>query len=113
MRRVPSHTFRSEHPAEVARLATLAQAQPASHLGILAQAGAAASHDTHARLWALRARTLVLLGTRDGLLRHDAIAALAAAVPGARLETLDGGHDLSQEAPEATAASILAFLQRG
>lgn len=113
VRRVLSHTFRREHPAEVARLAALAQAQPASRLGILAQAGAAASHDTHARLGALRARTLVLLGARDGLLRHESIAALAAAVPGARLETLDGGHDLSLEAPEATAASILAFLRRG
>jgi len=54
-----------------------------------------ASGDRTRKLRAVRAPTVVIHGTRDPLVRPAAGRALAKAIPGARLELIDGmGHDL-------------------
>jgi pimeloyl-ACP methyl ester carboxylesterase len=54
-----------------------------------------ASGDRGRRLRAVRAPTVVIHGTRDPLVRPAAGKALARAIPGARLELIEGmGHDL-------------------
>jgi pimeloyl-ACP methyl ester carboxylesterase len=54
-----------------------------------------ASGDRTRRLRGVRAPTVVIHGTRDPLVRPAAGKALARAIPGARLELIDGmGHDL-------------------
>jgi pimeloyl-ACP methyl ester carboxylesterase len=54
-----------------------------------------ASGDRTLRLRAVKAPTVVIHGTRDPLIRPAAGRALARAIPGARLELIEGmGHDL-------------------
>jgi pimeloyl-ACP methyl ester carboxylesterase len=59
----------------------------------------------------IRADTLVLIGELDPLLTIESQRELLAALPNARYELIAGaGHDLSIEAPEATAARVLSHL---
>lgn len=74
---------------------------------ILMQAQAIAAHDTVARLPSLTVPTLVVHGTADQLLPVGNATHLAALVPGATLELLDGvGHVFWWEQPERSAALI-------
>jgi len=62
--------------------------------GVMAQRlRALETFDVSDRLWQVDAPTLVLAGTRDVIVPHDRQRALAAAIPGARFESLEGaGH---------------------
>jgi pimeloyl-ACP methyl ester carboxylesterase len=65
----------------------------------------------HARLWAVRAPTLVLAGALDpiGLARARQVSA---GIPGARLVVVPGvGHAPHLEAPAAFRSLVLDFLQ--
>jgi 3-oxoadipate enol-lactonase len=71
------------------------------------QAQAAYVHDTSARLPALAVPTLVLHGTADEMLPAVNAAHIAALIPGARLERLEGaGHLFWWERPHHTATLL-------
>ncbi|HEV2062508.1 MAG TPA: alpha/beta fold hydrolase [Solirubrobacteraceae bacterium] len=71
------------------------------------QLQAIAQHDTSARLGEISAPTLVIHGTDDQMLPAANSRVIADAIPGARLEELDGvGHLFWWEQPERSAALI-------
>ncbi len=73
-------------------------------MGIVGQIAAAVRHDTTRRLGSIRARTVVITGNADRLIHPRNSEVLAARIPGARYELLDGAaHDFATEQPEATA----------
>jgi pimeloyl-ACP methyl ester carboxylesterase len=75
---------------------------------------ACASHDASARLAAIRCPTLVLAGSRDEVCPPHHAEALAAAIPGARLEVFDGlGHGFPEQAPRRFARTVLRFIEDG
>jgi len=74
---------------------------------VMAQAQAVLGHDTSARLQDLAMPTLVIHGTVDQLLPVANGRMIAARIPGARLEILDGvGHLFFWEQPEHAAELI-------
>lgn len=80
---------------------------------VMAQMQACAAHDTHDRLGAVAAPTLVLHGTKDLLLPYPNGELIASLIPGARLETLtDRAHMFVWEDP-TRAAELLAAHARG
>lgn len=60
-------------------------------------------------LKAVRAPTLVIAGTRD-MIRTSHTRAIAAAIPGARLVLLPGGHFVAGRSPAAFNRAVLNFL---
>ena len=69
-------------------------------------------YDDAADLGLLRAPTLLLCGDRDALFARPEHDALAAAIPGVRVEVYrDTGHCPNWERPEKVAASLDAFLR--
>ncbi len=110
--RILSREFRDGHPADVKRIEELARARPASLRGIITLLAAAARHDVCARLHEITAQTLVLTGEFDPLLTLASQKELLGHLPRASYDCLAGvGHDVSAEAPEATAARILSFIE--
>ncbi|HEV3229670.1 MAG TPA: alpha/beta fold hydrolase [Solirubrobacteraceae bacterium] len=80
---------------------------PAAVPVIMAQAQAVAGHDTSARLSEIGVPTLVIHGTEDRMLPASNGDAIAARIPGARLEIFDGvGHLFFWEQPERSAALV-------
>lgn len=68
--------------------------------------------DLRKRIGQIRAPTLVVAGDRDRTIPLGAKRALAAAIPGARLELIQGsGHATPLDAPERFNRVLLAFLQ--
>lgn len=63
------------------------------------------------RLYRLQAPTLLLWGDADPLLGPPYVEAFRQAIPGAVLQKVAGGHMIPQEAPDAAAAAISAFLK--
>jgi pimeloyl-ACP methyl ester carboxylesterase len=86
-------------------------ANPPDGAGWYAQAQAGAAHDAMARLGEIRMPTLVLHGTADNVVDAGNASLIADAIPGARLELLDGvGHLLPWERPDEFVAVVEAFL---
>jgi pimeloyl-ACP methyl ester carboxylesterase len=84
---------------------------PSGLASSLRGAGQGAMEPLHARLWAVRAPTLVLAGALDpiGLARARQVSA---GIPGARLVVVPGvGHTAHLEAPAAFRSLVLDFLQ--
>jgi pimeloyl-ACP methyl ester carboxylesterase len=80
--------------------------------GWQAQLAAGSTHDAHDRLRSIAAPTLVLTGTGDNVIDARNSELLADAIPGARLEYLEGtGHIFFWEEPERAAQVIRAFLE--
>jgi pimeloyl-ACP methyl ester carboxylesterase len=87
----------------------MAASVPAPLPTIMLQMQAIAGHDTSARLGGIRAPTLVLHGTEDRMLGAANGRAIAAAIPGARLELLEGvGHMFWWEQPARSAELVAA-----
>lgn len=108
---VLSKDFRRMHPEAVKEATARARRVPASRLGLLTMLQAAARHDVRARLRDVRARTLVLVGGRDPLLTLGSQRTLLGGIPRAQFGVIPGaGHDLSVEAPAATAQRVLRFI---
>ena len=110
--RILSDPFRRRNPERVLAIERAVRAAPASRRNLLLLAMAAARHDSRTSLQGLPVRALLLAGGLDPLVGRSAEDELLHELPNARLEILPGvGHDLSLEAPDETAARILAFLR--
>jgi pimeloyl-ACP methyl ester carboxylesterase len=84
---------------------------PPDGAGWDSQASAGAAHDALARLGEIRVPTLVVHGTADNVVDAGNAPLLAHAIPGARLELLEGvGHLLPWERPEEFVALVEEFL---
>ncbi|HEX3324395.1 MAG TPA: alpha/beta hydrolase [Solirubrobacterales bacterium] len=85
----------------------MAIALPAPQPVILQQMRACGAHDTHERLSQISLPTLVIHGDVDRLLGYANGRQIAALIPDARLETLEGvGHMFWWEQPERSAELI-------
>jgi 3-oxoadipate enol-lactonase len=69
--------------------------------GLLRQLEARRLHDTSGRLHRITAPTLVAAGRYDGIAPLANSEAIAARIPGARLEVFEGGHAFFFEDPDA------------
>ncbi len=86
-------------------------ANPPDPAGWYAQAAAGAAHDAMERLGDIRAPTLVVHGTADNVVDAGNAPLIADAIPGARLELLEGvGHLLPWERPDEFVAVVEEFL---
>ncbi|HLG41753.1 MAG TPA: alpha/beta fold hydrolase, partial [Planctomycetota bacterium] len=82
----------SPDPAVASRVREIIRAAPAAGVAT-ALRGMAARPDSTALLSSIRAPTLVVAGREDKIVPVDEARAMAAAIPGARLELMDGvGH---------------------
>jgi pimeloyl-ACP methyl ester carboxylesterase len=87
--------------------AEMGSALPAPQPVVLQQMQACAAHDTHQRLGQIELPTLVIHGDADRLLGYPNGQQIAAAIPGSRLETLEGvGHMFWWEQPQRSAELI-------
>ncbi len=78
------------------------------------QERALAGHSTIDRLQLIRARTLVITGTSDRIIRPQASERLAAGIPDARLVMVKGGsHGFNMEMTARFNREILDFLRAG
>ena len=104
-----SETFRREQPGDVAAVASiLASTDLAAYL---ASCAAVRNHDMTARLAQIDTPTLVVCGEHDPSTPLPLSQALAAGIPGARLEVLPGLYHLGNlEAPEVFVRAIDPFL---
>ena len=57
----------------------------------------------------IRAKTLVIAGTRD-MIRKEHTERIAAGIPGAELVFLPGDHFVAAKRPDAFNRAVLAFL---
>ena len=81
---------------------------------VVAQLLAVAGHDTRERLKELAGLGVTILhGAQDAIVAPRRARELAAAIPGAELVMIDAcGHTLTTDAEAASAAAVLAHLQR-
>jgi 3-oxoadipate enol-lactonase len=85
----------------------LALTRPVAVAVIMQQMQACMAHDTSARLGAIAAPTLVIHGSEDQMLDVANGEAIARAIPGARLERLEGvGHMFWIEQPQRSAELV-------
>jgi pimeloyl-ACP methyl ester carboxylesterase len=116
MRHIGSHGFPFDEP-EVRAVALEAwdRAGGANPAGVLRQLGAIVkSGDRTAELRRITAPTLVIHGDRDRMVHPSGGKSTAAAIPGARLETIAGmGHDLPAGACAQLVAAIVEHTRRG
>jgi pimeloyl-ACP methyl ester carboxylesterase len=93
--------------ADYQAFAEIAHQLPVAVPVIMAQAQAVGGHDTSARLPQMRIPTLVIHGTADRMLPSSNGEVIAAAIPGARLELMEGvGHLFFWEEPQRSAALV-------
>jgi len=112
LRFIASDAFAEQVDLADPRLATMvaAMGDRMSRRGYLLQLLAAGSHARWGALGRLRAPTLVQHGERDRVISVAAGRALAARIPGARLETYaDAGHVLALQRPESIDALARFF----
>jgi pimeloyl-ACP methyl ester carboxylesterase len=96
-----------EDDSQFAAFAEMGSALPAPQPVVLQQMRACGAHDTHDRLAHISLPTLVIHGDVDRLLGYANGRQIAARIPGARLETLEGvGHMFWWEQPERSAELI-------
>ncbi len=94
-------------PANFAAFREMALTRPVAVEVIMRQMQAIAGHDTSARLADVAAPALVVHGTEDRMLLAANGEAIARAIPGARLELLEGvGHMFWIEQPDRTAQLV-------
>ncbi|MDX6601382.1 MAG: hypothetical protein QOF13_584 [Solirubrobacterales bacterium] len=101
-----SPDFRAED-SRFAAFLEMGSALPSPQPVVLQQMRACGAHDTHERLGQIDIPTLVLHGDIDRLLGYANGREIAALIPGARLETLEGvGHMFWWEQPQRSAELI-------
>ena len=86
-------------------------AMEVSHEGLWAQQRAVALYDSADRIAGIKAPTLVIHGTEDRTVPYELGRRLAAAIPGAKLVTLEGsGHGYLSDATEEANRAVLEFI---
>lgn len=105
----PALAARPEHPGVGYARATLLALDPESWA---AGWRAIARHDVLAELGAVIAPTTCIAGRSDQSAPPERVRRLAAAIPGARLELLDGPHMIHLENPAAFSAALAAHLDQ-
>jgi 3-oxoadipate enol-lactonase len=102
----------TERPDLVQRIYEKRLEFPPDPSGWQAQAAAGAAHDAFSRLQEIRAPTLILHGTDDGVVDQRNAAILERAIPNARLVLFPGGgHLFFWEEPERFAETVRDFLR--
>ncbi len=102
----------SAPPQVLAKVEASAAAHPWGRMTLLRFLAAAVRHAPGPALARMRAETLLLWGERDPLIGPRARRRLQRTLAQARVSVLAGvGHDLVLEAPQQTAAEVLAFLR--
>jgi 3-oxoadipate enol-lactonase len=97
------------HPDAVE--AWLQRLREADHMGVVrAGEGVDTRDDISGRLGEIALPTLVIHGTDDVPIPMERAEQLAAGIPGARLETVTGGHQSNVDRPEETSRLIRDFL---
>jgi 3-oxoadipate enol-lactonase len=110
--RLVGETSHRERPELVAAVRERILASPPRSVAN-ALHGLAGRADSRALLPMLAVPTLVLVGAEDVLTPPDEARAMAAAIPGARLEVVPrAGHLANLENPDAVNAALRAFLSR-
>ncbi len=110
--------WQREHPEEVEAMIRFARERqpptddPEAQRGATLQLEARRGHDTWARLAGLRVPTLVCGGRGDGIAPQENQEALAARIPGARLEFFDGGHYFLLQDRRASPTIVDFLLER-
>jgi pimeloyl-ACP methyl ester carboxylesterase len=103
-----------EDDSRFADFDAMASALPASRQVIFEQIQAMAGHDTSARLGQVSTPTLIVHGAEDKLIPVANGRQVAALIPDARLELLEGvGHLLSWEQPERSAELLSEHASAG
>ncbi len=103
--------FATRDPSAVDTMVKLAVLQPTPEVVFARQLAAVMASDRSASLGSIRAPTLVVHGTEDPLIPPPNGVALARAIPGARLVTLEGcGHLPMWERPARLADVVGEFL---
>lgn len=101
--------YRAAHPEVMARIGGLIAATPVA--GFAGWGAAIRDHDVSARIGAIRAPTLVISGADDPGTPYAVNAAIAAAIPGARLEVVAAAsHQVEIEQAAAFNRLLLDFL---
>lgn len=101
--------YRAAHPAQVSRIGAIIRATPVA--GYVGCCHAIAGLDFTARLAAVKAPTLVLVGDQDTGTPPTMARQLAAAIPGARLAIIPGAAHLSNiEQADTFNRLLLEFL---
>jgi len=101
-------------PDHFDRFAENALTLPTAVAVIMAQMQAIARHDTSARLGEIAVPTLVIHGTEDQMVPFPNAALIAGAIPGSRLEVMDGvGHLFFWERPSESAALVRDLAHAG
>jgi pimeloyl-ACP methyl ester carboxylesterase len=111
VRAVLSREFRKRCPERVREIGRLVLGTPAKRRNLLLFGLAAARHDAARELRNVRARTLLLFGALDPVARRTSRLELLHAIPNATLAIVPrAGHDVSLEAPAATASAVIDFV---
>lgn len=106
-----TEAFRNEQPQRVAAVAEVLKATPVD--GYLACCAALRDLELLPRLAAIRCPTLVVCGENDPSTPLPLSQAIAAAIPGARLEVVAGMHHLPNvEVPETFNSLLREFLRQ-
>lgn len=102
--------FASAHPDRVAAWVDKATSGPANPEVMAKRIDMIRAHDERARLDRIGVPTLVLVGEADICTPPFLSEELAAAIPGALLEVLPGGHFVYLEHPDAFFDAVVGFL---
>jgi pimeloyl-ACP methyl ester carboxylesterase len=101
-----------EHRDEFEQIVAWRLEYPQPPEAAMAQAMAGLTFNTEERLKEIAAPTLIIAGTRDNVVPPRNAELLAAAIPGACLDLIDGaGHVLNIEHAERFNADVIAFLE--
>jgi pimeloyl-ACP methyl ester carboxylesterase len=108
-----SDAFRREHPERAAELIAFFRRHRARPQGVASHLLATVYHDTVARLDRIQAPTLVLHGAQDRMAPVSNARLLAARIPDAELQLVQGaGHAFMLERPEPSRDLLAAWLER-
>jgi aminoacrylate hydrolase len=104
--------FAREHPQRVEAWIDAASAGTFDPEIAFARIDMIVGHDALERLPTITTPTLILVGARDFCTPPHFSVELTRAIPGAELQTLDGGHFVFLEHPETFHQAVEAFIAR-
>ncbi len=102
--------FFNERPADAAEFAAAMAALDMKVEPYLAQLAVIQNHDALGRVGAIKVPTMVLAGEEDILIPVRLSKLLQEAIPGARWQTVPGGHACMWESPDPFNAAFVEFV---